>query len=371
MGFAKFDEEYPWDSLIPYRETAARHPGGTVDLSIGTPVDPTPSQVQRALTLAADAPGYPTVAGTPELREALTGWWSRRRGASLTEAQMLPTIGSKELVGLLPSLLGIGRGDVVVVPEVAYPTYAVGARLAGAKILATNDIHQWRDDPRVRLVWVNSPSNPTGAVLSAAELRTIVAAARGVGAVVASDECYAELPWISPWTETGVPSLLADDVTGGDHTGLLAAYSLSKQSNLAGYRAAFLAGEESLISQISLLRRHLGMMIPAPIQAAMVATLEDDTHVMTQREVYRSRREELLSALETAGFEVDSSDAGLYLWVRKEGLDGWGAVAHFADRGIVVGPGAFYGDAARGHVRISLTAPDERVSQAAHRMRAG
>lgn len=371
MGFAQFDEDYPWDSLIPFRETAARHPGGTVDLSIGTPVDPTPPELREALAAAADAPGYPTVAGTPELRRALVQWWARRRGATLGEAQMLPTIGSKELVGLLPSLLRIGPGDVVVVPEVAYPTYAVGAKLAGAQILVTDDVEQWRDDARVRLVWVNSPSNPTGAVLPADELRNIIAAARGVGAVVASDECYAELPWTSPWAQEGVPSLLADDVTGGDHTGLLAAYSLSKQSNLAGYRAAFLAGDEALISEISLVRRHLGMMIPTPVQAAMVAALEDDTHVAAQREVYRARREQLLPALQRAGFEVDSSDAGLYLWVRKEGMDGWDAVAHFAELGIVVGPGSFYGETARGHVRISLTASDERVGQAVHRLHEG
>ncbi len=336
MGFAPFDAEYPWDLLTPYREVAARHPDGTVDLSIGTPVDPTPRKLQQALSDAADAPGY--------------------------------TIGSKELVGLLPSLLGLGRGDVVVVPTTAYPTYEVGAKLAGASVMAADLVAEWKDDARVRLVWVNSPSNPTGAVTPAQELRDVTAAARDLGAIVASDECYAELPWANEWVQEGVPSLLADEVTGGDLTGLLAAYSLSKQSNLAGYRAAFVAGDPNLIAKLSLLRRHLGMMIPAPVQAAMVAALGDDAHVTEQREVYRRRRDVLIPALTQAGYRIDHSEAGLYLWARKPGADGWASVASLAEKGIIVGPGAFYGEAAKGHVRISLTASDERVAQAARRL---
>lgn len=366
VGFAPFDEDYPWDSLIPYRKTASAHPGGVVDLSIGTPVDSTPEVLQAALAAAADAPGYPTVSGTPELRAALIDWWKRRRGATIAEAGVMPTIGSKELVGLLPSLLGLGASDVVVVPTVAYPTYRVGAKLAGAQVVEADDPSQW--PPEVSLVWINSPSNPTGAVAPVAQLREVIAAARERGAVVASDECYAELPWTSPWVETGVPSLLNDEVTGGDHTDLLAAYSLSKQSNLAGYRGAFIAGDEGLIAKITLLRRHLGMMIPAPVQAAMTVALRDDEHVQAQREVYAKRRAVLKPALERAGFEIDHSDAGLYLWVRKGDADGWQIVGDFAARGIVVGPGAFYGEAATRHVRISLTASDERIAEAARRL---
>lgn len=366
MGFAPFDEEYPWDSLIPYRQSAAAHPGGVVDLSIGTPVDPTPNILQEALAAAANAPGYPTVDGTPELRAALVDWWQRRRGASVDPRGILPTIGSKELVGLLPALLGLGPDDVVVVPTVAYPTYRVGAKLAGAQVVEADHPSQWEGN--VRLVWVNSPSNPTGAVASAQALRGIVAAARERGAIVASDECYAELPWTPQWIQEGVPSLLADRVTDGNHAGLLAAYSLSKQSNLAGYRGAFLAGDPALIAKIALLRRHLGMMIPAPVQAAMVVALGDDEHVATQRETYARRRETLLAALLGAGFEIDHSDAGLYLWVRKAGCDAWDLIHEFAEQGIIVGPGTFYGDAAASHVRISLTATDERIAEAARRL---
>ena len=371
MGFAPLDEGYPWDQLAPYVERARAHPDGLVDLSIGTPVDPTPAVVQDALRAAADAHGYPTAHGTPQLREAIVAWYARRRGvAGLDPAAVLPTIGSKELVGLLPSLLGLGPGDVVVAPEIAYPTYDVGARLAGATVRRADDVAAWAGEANVALVWVNSPSNPTGAVLPADRLREVVAAARAVGAVVASDECYAELAWAAPWTEAGVPCLLSEEVSGGDHTGLLSLYSLSKQSNLAGYRAAFAAGDPELVGRLLLLRRHLGMMVPAPVQAATIAALGDDAHVRTQREVYHTRRELLASALTRAGYAVDHSEAGLYLWTRpaEQTTTCWQMVSDFADRGILVGPGAFYGPRAGDHVRIALTATDERIKAAADRL---
>ncbi|TDE93888.1 succinyldiaminopimelate transaminase [Occultella glacieicola] len=371
MGFVQLSDAYPWDALAPYVERARRHPGGVVDLSIGTPVDPTPQVVQDALRAAADAPGYPTAHGTPALRAAVVDWFARCRGVNgLDPDGVLPTIGSKEFVAALPSLLGLGPGDKVVVPSAAYPTYDVGARLAGAEVLVADDVAAWAGDPAVRLVWVNSPSNPTGQVLGAERLRGVVRAAREVGAVVASDECYAQLPWVAPWTDDGVPCLLQESVASGDHTGLLVVYSLSKQSNLAGYRAAFAAGDPSLIASILLLRRHMGMMIPAPVQAAMTAALGDDAHVAAQRATYGARRELLVSALTTAGYAVDHSEAGLYLWIRPVagGGDCWSTLGDLADHGILAGPGAFYGEAATGHVRIALTAPDERIRAAAQRL---
>ncbi|QGH68771.1 succinyldiaminopimelate transaminase [Pseudactinotalea sp. HY158] len=368
MGFAAFDEGYPWDELRPYAETARAHPGGIVDLSIGTPVDPTPLAIQAALREAADSPGYPTVAGSLELREAMAAWWARRRRTEVDETAVLPTIGSKEFVGLLPSMLGIGPGDAVVIPTVAYPTYAVGARLAGASVVPADDPQEWAGRADVRLVWINSPSNPTGAVIPAEHQARIVAAAREVGAVVAADECYAELPWNEPWTSHGVPCLLEDAVSGGDHTGLLAAYSLSKQSNLAGYRAAFVAGDPELIARLTLLRRHLGMMLPAPVQAAMLTALTETSHVLDQRRIYLHRRERLLGALERAGYGVDHSDAGLYLWARKGGRTTWDLVGDLAELGILVGPGTFYGPGGEGYVRIALSATDERITAAAARL---
>ncbi|WP_156251804.1 succinyldiaminopimelate transaminase [Pseudactinotalea terrae] len=372
MGFVAITEDYPWDKLAPYVRRAKQHPGGIVDLSIGTPVDPTPKAVQAALAGAADAPGYPTVAGIPALRQAMVDWFARRRGVEgLTIDGVMATIGSKELVGLLPSLLGIGAGDVVVIPASAYPTYEVGARAAGAEVLATDDVAAWAGDARVRLVWVNSPGNPTGAVAPVEKLREIVEAARGLGAVVASDECYAELGWVEPWSSDGVPCLLDPRVAGDSHAGLLAAYSLSKQSNLAGYRAGLLAGDTDLMARIVLMRRHLGLMLPHPVQVAMAVALADDEHVAAQREIYRARRALLLPALHAAGFTIDHSEAGLYLWARAlDGGDCWATLDRLADLGIIAGAGAFYGPGSEHHVRFALTAPDDRIAAAAARLTA-
>ncbi|MFF2270460.1 succinyldiaminopimelate transaminase [Cellulosimicrobium cellulans] len=373
MGLADLSGlAYPWDTLTPYAERARAHPRGVVDLSIGTPVDPTPAVVRDALAAASDAHGYPTTHGTPALREAVAAWFARRRGvAGLDPDAVLPTVGSKELVGLLPALLRLGSGDVVVHPRTAYPTYDVGARLARATPLATDDVDDWAGRTDVRLVWVNSPSNPTGRVLDAAHLARVVAAAREIGAVVASDECYAELAWAEPYASQGVPSLLDPAVSGGSHDGLLVTYSLSKQSSMAGYRAAFVAGDPALVADLLATRKHLGMIVPAPVQAAMVAALSDDAHVAAQRDVYARRREVLVAALGDAGLQVDHSEAGLYLWSRPAGDDGgdcWRTVSDLADLGILVGPGAFYGPEGAGHVRVALTATDERVHEAAARL---
>ncbi|WP_297082364.1 succinyldiaminopimelate transaminase [uncultured Demequina sp.] len=360
--------DFPWDSLVPFRERARRHPDGVVDLSVGTPVDPTPSLIQDALRAAADAPGYPTTHGTAALRKAVVEWFARTRGVTgLTADAVLPTVGSKELVAWLPSLLGLGEGDTVVHPATAYPTYAVGATLAGASALATDAVEDWADRDDVRLVWVNSPSNPTGAVLSRDHLRAVVEAARRIGAVVASDECYAALAWDQPWSDGGVPSILDPEVCGDSHGGLLAVYSLSKQSSLAGYRAAFTAGNPALIAGLLETRKHAGMIVPAPVQAAMTVALGDDDHVAAQRAVYRARREVLLPAIRGAGFTVSGSEAGLYLWATRD-EDCWDTIEWLADRGIVAAPGSFYGTAGARHVRIALTATDERVQEAARRL---
>ncbi|SDC54055.1 succinyldiaminopimelate aminotransferase apoenzyme [Sanguibacter gelidistatuariae] len=386
MGFADLsDLVFPWDTLVPAARRARSHPDGIVDLSVGTPVDPTPEIIQRALAGAGDSHGYPTTHGTTALREAVAGWFDRRRGVpGLDPAAVLPTIGSKELVGLLPSLLSLGPGDTVVHPAIAYPTYDVGARLAGATPLPATRVGDWADRPDVKLVWVNSPANPTGAVLSIDELTEIVAAARKIGAIVVSDECYAELAWDESWVSSGVPSILDPRVNGGSHEGLLAAYSLSKQSNLAGYRAAFVAGDGALVGRLLELRKHLGMIVPAPVQAAMTVALTDDAHVAAQREIYRRRREIMLAALHGAGMVVDHSQAGLYLWTRPAELaaasaadsaadpaerpGAWATVESFAERGILVAPGTFYGAAGAGHVRVALTATDERIEAAAARL---
>lgn len=363
--------DFPWDTLEPYQAKARAHPDGMVDLSVGTPVDGTPEVIRLALADAADAPGYPMTHGTLDLRRTVVQWFERERGVpELDAVAVLPTIGSKEIVAWLPSLLGLGSGDVVVHPEVAYPTYDVGARLAGAQPFPADDVAAWRDRSDVRLVWLNSPSNPTGRVLGVDALREVVQAARRIGAVVASDECYALLPWSEPWVTEGVPSLLDPRVCGGDLTDLLVIHSLSKQSNLAGYRAGFVVGDPTLVARLLEVRKHAGMMMPAPVQAAARAALADSGHVAEQRARYGRRRAALAGALSEAGFVVEESAAGLYLWVRAPGpgQDCWETVADLADLGILVAPGAFYGPAGARHVRVALTASDEAVARAAARL---
>ena len=335
-----------------------------VDLSVGTPVDPTPAVVQEALRAASNAPGYPTVHGTAQLRAAAAAWVSRTLGGTVDAADVLPTIGSKELVAALPGLLGLGPGSTVVLPALAYPTYRVGALVAGATVV-TADALLTLGPQRVDLVWVNSPSNPTGAVLPPEHLAKVVTWARERGAVVASDECYVELGWTRRPT-----SVLHPDVCGGSHERLLAVHSLSKRSNLAGYRAGFVTGDPALVAELLAVRKHLGAIVPGPVQAAMVAAMGDDVHVAEQRERYRARREVLLTALAAAGFTVEHSEAGLYLWATRD-EPCWDTVAALAERGILVAPGDFYGPAGARYVRVSLTATDERVEAAAARLVAG
>jgi len=320
-----------------------------------------PAAIRAALAGASDAPGYPLTAGTPRLREAIRDWVGRWCAPGSGSFGVLPTIGSKELVAWLPTLLGLGPGDTVVIPSVCYPTYEVGVQLSGARAVRADSLTSLGPQ-RVAMVWVNSPSNPTGRVLPEAHLRKVVEWARERGAIVVSDECYLSLGW-----ETRPVSVLDDAVTGGDYTGVLAVHSLSKRSNLAGYRAGFLGGDPALVAGLLAVRKHAGMIVPAPVQAAMIAALSDEAHVEAQRERYAARRDTLRTALTKAGFEISHSEAGLYLWSTR-GEDCWQTVDWLAERGILAAPGAFYGPAAAQHVRVALTATDERVAAAVTRL---
>jgi succinyldiaminopimelate transaminase len=354
---------YPWDELAPLAEKARAFPGGVVDLSVGAPVDPVPAGIQRALAAAADAPGYPLTAGTPELRSAAAGWLARRLGVGVDPGSVLPVIGTKEFIAWLPAMLGLGTADTVIYPALAYPTYGIGARLAGAASVASDAL---APDGPAGLLWVNSPSNPTGRVLPAGALRDAVAWARSRGCVLASDECYIELGWsVTP------VSVLHPSVCEGSFDGLLGVYSLSKRSNLAGYRAGFVTGDSSLIAQLLLVCRQAGMIVPAPVQAAMTVALSDDAHADAQRARYGARREVLAAGLTEAGFRIDHSEAGLYLWATRAGLDCWAACELLASEcGILAGPGAMYGPEGARHIRMALTASDERVAAAGERLRA-
>ncbi len=347
--------DFPWDQLVSFKEKARLHPYGLVDLSVGTPVDAAPAVVQQALAGSADAPGYPRSAGTPELREAAAGWLARRLGVLVDPGAVLPVLGTKELVAQLPGQLGLEPGDRVWVPTPAYPTYEVGALLARCEpVVGPAD--------GVTLIWLNSPGNPTGRVLTVAEMRAVVTWARERGVIVASDECYIELGW-----ESRPVSVLHPDVCGGSHEGLLAVHSLSKRSNLAGYRAGFVTGDSALVEGLLAVRKHAGFMMPTPVQAAMAAAYADDMHVADQRARYANRRAVLAAALAVAGFTIDHSEAGLYLWATR-GEDAWATVDALAEVGILVAPGTFYGEDGRYHVRIALTAADSQVATVPERM---
>jgi hypothetical protein len=356
--------DFPWDKLEDLAHRARAHPGGIVDLSVGTPVDPTPAVMQQALRGAADAPGYPTTAGRPDTRQACVDWLTRRFGVTgLSPESVLPVIGSKELIASLPSHLGLGPRDLVVLPELAYPTYEVGARLAGARFRATDALTSVGPE-RVSLVWLNSPSNPTGRVLPVDHLRKVVTWCRERGALLVSDECYLECGW-----EPGhLPvSVLHPDVCDGSHDGILAVHSLSKRSNAAGYRCGFAVGDASVVAELLAVRKNLGLMVPGPQQVAMRAALEDDEHVAVQHERYAARRTALRGALESAGFRIDHSEASLYLWATR-GEPCWESVGDLAALGILVTPGDFYGRGGAQHVRVAFTATDERVAEAVRRL---
>jgi succinyldiaminopimelate transaminase len=354
--------DFPWDTLAEAKARAAAHPDGIVDLSIGTPVDDAPAVAQQALLSAANAPGYPTVLGPEPMRQAAVDWLGRRFGVTdLGPANVLATIGSKELIGNLPAQLGLGPDDLVVVPELAYPTYEVGARYAGCRTIAADSTVALGPE-RPALVYVNSPANPHGKILGADHLRKLVVWTRERGALLVSDECYLEFGW-----DSEPATVLDPGINGGSLDGILAVHSTSKRSNLAGYRAAFVAGDASVIAELLAVRKHLGFMVPAPIQAALAAVLADDVHVDEQKARYRERRSALRKALVQADFRIDDSEGSLYLWATRD-EPCRDTVAWLAERGILVAPGEFYGTAGARHVRVAFTATDERIAEAVSRL---
>ncbi|KAB3523172.1 succinyldiaminopimelate transaminase [Corynebacterium sp. zg254] len=363
--------DFPWDSLAEAKATAQAYPDGIVDLSVGTPVDPVAPHIQLALSEHAAQPGYPQTKGTPELRAAIVGAMERRyRVTGLDpERAVLPVVGTKEAIAWLPTLLGIGEGHTVVIPELAYPTYEVSAKLAGATVVRSDSLLKLGPSTP-SLIYINSPANPHGKVLGVAHLQKMVEFARQRGTIIVSDECYLGLGWNdnnSREDSTRPVSILDPEVCGGDHTNLIAVHSLSKTSNLASYRAGWLAGDTQLIQELLEVRRHAGLMNPGPIQSAMIAALEEDGHEMLQKDLYRQRRTVLRAALEQAGFSIDYSDGGLYLWA-TEGRNCRETVDRLAAIGVLCAPGDFYGPTGVEHVRIGLTATDEKIDAAAQRI---
>jgi succinyldiaminopimelate transaminase len=346
--------DFPWDALAPYGVIARKHPEGAIDLSVGTPVDATPEFIQSELRDSSNSPSYPLTMGTPELREAITKWAKKTLGVT-GDFGVLPLIGSKEFVAWLPTFI---EAQSVLYPDVAYPTYLVGALLAQAKATAVAvDASQW---PAADMAWVNSPSNPTGRVHSESEYRSAIAWSRSQQSVLVSDECYLE------FGDSVEPTSILK-YTDGDNKNILAVFSLSKRSSMAGYRAAFIVGDPALIAKILEVRKHAGMMVALPVQKAMVAALSDDRHVAEQRARYNARRAALIPALTAAGFSIDHSEAGLYIWASRA-EDCWDSVAWLAEIGIIATPGIFYGELGSRHIRIAMTATDAQISDAARRI---
>ncbi len=341
--------------MAPYGARARESAGGIIDLSQGTPVDATPEFIQSALKDSSNAPSYPLTIGTPELRAAMRNWAINILGAT-GEFDVLPTIGSKELVAWLPSIL---RAKTVLYPKVAYPTYLVGSMIHESEAIAVDiDASTW---PKSDIAWINSPSNPTGRVHSIGEMQAVINYARGNNSLVVSDECYISFP------AKGSEPVSILKLANGDNKNLLAVHSMSKRSNLAGYRAGLIVGDREIISEIREVRKHAGMMVPLPIQRAMTAALGDEVHVDEQAERYANRREVLSSALVKAEFQIDFSNAGLYIWCTRN-EDCWDSVSWLADLGILATPGIFYGAAGAKHIRIAMTATDAQIADAANRI---
>jgi len=362
---------YPYDRLKELGELAARHPGGAVDLSIGTPCDPPPDAVVRALSSSGAERGYPTSVGSPPLRQAAARWLNRRFDVEIQPSALAMCVGTKEFVATVPWLLGLRRPDrrTVLYPEVSYPTYAMGAELAGCRAvavpvgadgqLALDRIAADAVDDAL-LLWSNSPANPTGGL---DDLGGVARWGRSHGIPVFSDECYAEFTWQEP------PATILQH--GADQ--VVAVHSLSKRSNMAGVRSGFYAGDPDLVHELSEIRRHLGMMVPGPVQAAATVAWDDDEHVALQRQRYRRRLQHLVDGLATAGVDVSFPGGGFYLWVPVpsgwDGVDGWGlARALAAVAGVVASPGDLYGEPVAHHVRVAVVAPDDQIAAVAERL---
>jgi succinyldiaminopimelate transaminase len=370
---------YPHDRLRELRVVADAVPGGIVDCSVGTPVDPMPEVARRALAdAAAAATGYPAAIGAPAYREAAAAWIGRRFGVAVLPDAVLACIGTKELVASLPRLLALRdpARDTVLYPAVAYPTYEMGARLAGLRAVPVPLDERWHldlsriseaDADRALLIWVNEPGNPTGASGGRQHLRAVVDWARECGAIVASDECYAEFTY----DESGSPAAPVTVLSAG-HDRALAVHSLSKRSNMAGLRAGFLAGDAALVSYLGEVRKHAGLMTPAPVQAAATAALADDAHVDEQQTRYARRRTQAQEALRECGLVHDGGPSTFYLWLRatEGGGDGWSITRRLAEQGLLVAPGDLYGPDGSAHVRLSLTQTDDRLALAFERLAA-
>jgi succinyldiaminopimelate transaminase len=366
MGFTP--PPYPYDRLEPMKAKAEALPGGAVDLSVGTPNDAPPKAVLEALATSNSERGYPASIGSAAYRQAAARWMQRRLGVEVEATQLAACVGTKEFVGTLPQYLHLRtpERDTILHPAIAYPTYDMGASLAGLRAVAVPVDEHWRldlgaiseeDAERALALWVNTPGNPAGQL---DDLGEAAKWGRAHHVPVFSDECYVEFTW------NGEPRTILSEGTEG----VVAVHSLSKRSNLAGARAGFYAGDQDLVTYLQEVRKHAGFMVPGPIQAAAVAALDDDDHVAEQRKRYDERLKFLAHVIEERfGIDVPLPDGGFYLWIEAPGNDAWGFAEQLAaEGGALVTPGDTFGPQGAGHVRIAMVQPMERLHLVAERL---
>jgi len=361
---------YPYDRLAPIIEVASGHDGGAVDLSVGAPCDPPAATVLAALAGSGAERGYPPSIGTQQLRAAAADWFDRRLGVQVDPSTIAACVGTKEFVAGVPHWLRLRdpSRDTVLYPAISYPSYAMGALLAGCRAVPVPVDAQWRLDPsgidpadveRALCLWSNTPGNPAGGL---DDLSGLVDWGRDHHVPILSDECYVEFTWHGPGR--GAVDLPGETILRHGRRGVLAVHSLSKRSNLAGVRVGFYAGDDDLVTYLSEVRKHAGLMVPGPAQAAAVAALGDDDHVLLQRDRYRGRLELLAEVLGSVGLDVALPGGGFYLWVPAPDGDAWALAVDLAERlGVVVSPGEFYGEDAVGFVRVAAVQPDEVLEQ--------
>lgn len=362
---------YPYDRLRELAAVGAAHPGGLVDCSVGTPCDPPPPAALKALANSGTEAGYPPAAGSEELRQAASAWMARRFSVEVAPEAVAPCVGTKEFVASVPHLLRLAspERDTVLYPAVSYPTYAMGALLAGCRAVPVPPVSAHDGTPQLGAVaeedarralalWVNSPANPTGAL---SDLARVAAWGHEHSVPVFSDECYAEFTWDGP------PRSVLQHASEG----VVAVHSLSKRSNMAGLRVGFVAGDPHLVGFLKEVRRHQGLMVPGPVQAAGAAALADDRHVEAQRERYLERLVLMAGVLNHEGFATSLPPGGFYLW---SGLpttvgDAWEGAELLARRGgLLTSPGDLYGPEGAGHLRVAVVQPTERLALAAQRL---
>lgn len=357
---------YPYERLDAFKPLAAKFEGGLVDLSIGTPCDAPPQQVLDVLASSNSERGYPASIGSVDLRNAFSRWMQRRFAVTMDPKNISACIGTKEFVGTLPQWLKLRTPDrdTVLYPAVSYPTYEMGAVLARCRAvpvpmndrggLDLSSISEL-DAARALVLWVNSPSNPTGAL---DDLSAAASWGRSHGVPVFSDECYAEFTWQGP----------PQSILQHGSEGVVAVHSLSKRSNLAGLRVGAYAGDPELVSYLSEIRKHVGLMVPGPAQAAGVAALDDDDHVHQQRQTYLRRLSTMADILQQwSGLPVGMPEGGFYLWFRVG--DAWAFTERLArEGGALISPGDLYGSQGREFVRVAVVQNDEALDLVARRL---